>query len=259
MGRLQEHDFYFLSMWQLGPRCLVNGWRNVRDERTDESMAIKIYVFDAYGTLFDVHAAVRLHAAAVGAKADDISALWRVKQLEYSWVRSLMGRYVDFWQCTRDALEYALRAHARHDEGLMNQLLDAYRDLEAYSDARPTLMALRERGYKTAILSNGSPQMLSAAVSSGNLSDCLDEVISVDRLEKYKPDPAVYGLVTSVFGLSPQEVSFQSSNSWDLAGASSYGFSCVRINRMGLPQEYCDVSQARSISALEELLTLDEK
>jgi 2-haloacid dehalogenase len=220
-------------------------------------MAIQIYVFDAYGTLFDVHAAVRLHATVVGAKAEDISALWRGKQLEYSWIRSLMGRYVDFWQCTRDALEYALRAHDRYDEGLVNQLLDAYRNLEAYPDARSTLMALRERGYKTAILSNGSPQMLSAAVASAGLADCLDEVLSVDTLQKYKPDPAVYGLVTKEFRLSPHEVSFQSSNNWDLAGACSFGFRCVRINRTGLPDEYCDVSRTRSIPTLEGLLSLN--
>lgn len=220
-------------------------------------MTIRAYVFDAYGTLFDVHAAVRRCAAAVGPQHEAVSALWRSKQLEYTWVRTLMGRYVDFWRCTEDALDYALRLHGRRDGDLRDALLAAYRRLDAYPDARPALQALRDAGHRTAILSNGSPAMLAAAVDSAGLAGLLDDVLSVDRLRCYKTAPATYALAASHLDLAPGEISFQSSNTWDIAGAAAFGLRCVRVDRLGLPAEYADVVQPPVVKDLRELPALD--
>jgi 2-haloacid dehalogenase len=217
---------------------------------------IKAFVFDAYGTLFDVHAAVRRHADAVGADHEKISALWRAKQLEYSWVRTLMDRYVDFWRCSEDALVFALRSHARYDAQLVRQLLSSYRVLEAYPDAAPTLTALRAAGFSTAILSNGSPAMLDAAVSSADLRGLVDRVISVDAVRRYKTHPSTYALVLQTLGLERAEISFQSANAWDIAGASAFGFRCVHVNRTGSPAEYADVSRCVEVDGLVGLLAL---
>jgi 2-haloacid dehalogenase len=220
-------------------------------------MTIRAYVFDAYGTLFDVHAAVRRCAAAVGPQHEAVSALWRSKQLEYTWVRTLMGRYVDFWRCTEDALDFALAFHGRQHMALRADLLSAYRTLDAYADARPALQALRKAGHGTAILSNGSPAMLQAAVESAGLGDVLDAVLSVDGLRRYKTAPETYALATAHFGLAPSEISFQSSNTWDAAGAAAFGLRCVRVNRLGLPAEYGDVMQPLVVKDLRELLAID--
>jgi 2-haloacid dehalogenase len=220
-------------------------------------MTVNAYVFDAYGTLFDVHSAVRSHAAAVGPHCEAVSALWRTKQLEYSWVRSLMNRYVDFWRCTQDALTFALQTFHLHDQALKDRLLSAYWSLAAYSDVKATLQTLRERGAKLAILSNGTPQMLEAAVGGAGIGDLFDAVISVDGLRIYKTAPETYRLVTTRLDVQSQSVSFQSSNGWDIAGASAFGFRCVRINRGAVPAEYGDIAMAPEVQDLRGLLRLD--
>jgi 2-haloacid dehalogenase len=214
-----------------------------------------LYVFDAYGTLFDVHSAVARLADRVGPEAGRLSALWRTKQLEYSWVRGLMRRHADFWRLTEDALDYALAAVGGIDPTLRRPLLDAYRSLDAYPEVPEVLKALRGRGASLAILSNGSPAMLADAVRSAGLGDRFDAVLSVEEVGIFKPDPAVYRLVLDRFGGSAEDVSFQSSNAWDVAGASAFGFATVWINRTGQPREYPDVGKVREARDLTALLT----
>ncbi|WP_321341873.1 haloacid dehalogenase type II [Breoghania sp.] len=204
-------------------------------------MSHSAYVFDAYGTLFDVHAAVRKHAEAVGPDANMVSMIWRAKQLEYSWTRTMMGRYRDFWELTEQALDYALAAVPSADTSMRAALLEAYHRLDCYGEVPEVLKQLRDSGAKLAILSNGSPEMLAGAVSAAGLDGVLDEVFSVDPLRAYKTDERVYEMVTNHFRIYPETVSFQSSNRWDIAGATNFGFRTVWINRTNLPDEYHDL------------------
>jgi 2-haloacid dehalogenase len=219
-------------------------------------MAYSIYVFDAYGTLFDVHAAVRRHSADVGPDAVFFSELWRSKQLEYSWMLSLMGRYRDFWSLTEDALDYCFARFPAVDRSMRARLLDAYWSCDCYPEVPELFSQLKLRGAKLAILSNGSPRMLSAAIANAGIGDSLDEVISVDEVKIYKTAPAVYDLVTTKFRAFPEAISFQSSNRWDAAGASAFGFRSVWINRTGMPEEYHDIKPAAVLPTLTGLLTL---
>ena len=213
-----------------------------------------LVVFDAYGTLFDVHAAIGRHRAAVGVDADRLSDLWRAKQLEYSWVLTLAGRYEDFWTLTERALDYALARVPSVDRALRTRLLDCYRALDAYPDAPATLATLRTRGAKTAILSNGSPAMLASAVAAAGLERHLDAVLSVETLRLYKPRPEVYALVTDRFAVTPTDVTFVSSNRWDVMGAAAFGFAPVWINRAGLPDEYGAFAPQRVLTSLGALV-----
>ena len=200
----------------------------------------RAFVFDAYGTLFDVHAAIGRHRAAVGADADRLSELWRAKQLEYSWTLTLAGRYADFWTLTERALDFALARFTAVDKAMKQKLLDAYMTLDAYPDARAALQELKRRGERTAILSNGSPRMLAAAVEASGIGGALDHVLSVDPLRMYKPRPEVYRLVTDAFAISPGDVVFVSSNRWDVMGAAAVGFQTLWVNRAKMPPEYDD-------------------
>ncbi|MBX9701093.1 MAG: haloacid dehalogenase type II, partial [Acetobacteraceae bacterium] len=184
----------------------------------------RVAVFDAYGTLLDVHAAVARHAARIGPAAPALSALWRAKQLEYSWILSAAGAYEPFWALTDRALGHAMAVHGIADAALRADLLAAYRRLDAYPDATPALRALREAGIATAILSNGSPDMLAEAVAAAGLAPLLDDVLSVHPLRRYKPAPAIYALATERFACQPHEVGFVSSNAWDAFGAARFGF-----------------------------------
>lgn len=212
------------------------------------------YVFDAYGTLFDVHAAVRKHAEAVGADHAALSEVWRQKQLEFTWTRTLMDRYVDFWELTQQALDYAFEKFPNTNRDARQKLLDAYWELEAFAEVRDVLKALKDAGKRTAILSNGSGGMLNAAVESAGLTDLLDANISVDRLGRFKAVPAVYQMVCDDFSVEPCDVSFQSSNRWDVAGANAFGFRTVWCNRGGLPNEYRDLSPDLIVADLNGLI-----
>lgn len=212
------------------------------------------YIFDAYGTLFDVHAAVRRHAAAIGPDGQLLSEIWRVKQLEYSWVRTLMGAYADFWQLTEQALDFAFSRVPSANRALRADLLDAYMQLDCYAEVPAVLRALKASGAKVAILSNGTPEMLEAAVRSAALDAILDEVFSVDAVKRFKTDQSVYEMVTSAWRLYPEAVSFQSSNRWDIAGAAKAGFRTVWINRANLPDEYGDLPPALILPSLEGLI-----
>jgi 2-haloacid dehalogenase len=222
----------------------------------ERAMPSSTFVFDAYGTLFDVHAAIGRHRAAVGPDADRLSELWRIKQLEYSWTLTLAGRYEPFWTLTERALDVALARFPAVDRALKPKLMNAYLALEAYADARATVHALKGRGRTTAILSNGSPEMLAAAVAGAALADELDAVLSVDAIRMYKPRPEVYRLVTDHFGVAPGDVVFVSSNRWDVMGATAFGFRAAWINRAKLPDEYVDLAPASVLSDLGGLIAL---
>lgn len=219
-------------------------------------MTHSAYVFDAYGTLFDVHAAVRRHAGEIGPDGQALSEIWRAKQLEYSWVRTLMGSYRDFWQLTEEALDYAFLKVPTADPALRGKLLDAYWRLDCFPEVPAVLAALKAAGGRIAILSNGSPAMLESAVKSAALDTIVDEVFSVDEIGRYKTVPEVYEMVSTAWRLYPQSVSFQSSNRWDVAGAHKFGFRTVWINRTGQPDEYRDHPPALILPSLDGLEAL---
>jgi 2-haloacid dehalogenase len=212
------------------------------------------YLFDAYGTLFDVHAAVRRHADRIGPDGPLLSEIWRLKQLEYSWVRTLMGAYADFWQLTEQALDFALAKVPSVDRKLRGDLLEAYTELDCYPEVPGVLKALKAEGARLAILSNGSPAMLEAAVKTAAIDTLLDNVFSVDAVGRFKTDPATYGMVTAAWGLDAALVSFQSSNRWDIAGATKFGFRTVWINRSGQPDEYADLPPSIVLPTLDGLV-----
>jgi 2-haloacid dehalogenase len=216
-------------------------------------------VFDAYGTLLDTSAAARRSAAALGGKAEPLARLWRQKQLEYTWLRSLMRRHADFWQVTGDALDYAMASFGIADDALRGRLMEQYRVLDAYPEAKPLLAALRRAGRPTAILSNGTPEMLRAAVAAAGIADLLDHVVSVEEAGIYKPDPAVYALATARLGRPAAELCFVSANGWDAAGAAACGLNAVWINRAGAAGERlpaAPVAEIASLAALPALLGL---
>ncbi len=190
-------------------------------------------VFDAYGTLFDVHSAVARGGATLGEKAQGVSDLWRQKQLEYTWLRSLMDTHVDFWQVTNDGLDYALAAHGINDPALEESLMSLYLTLDAYPDVSACLGALRSGGKATAILSNGAPRMLEAAVGSAGLTELLDKVLSVESVGIYKPDRRVYQLAVDALDVAADRICFVSTNPWDASGAAHFGFKVAWLNRFG--------------------------
>lgn len=204
-----------------------------------------IYVFDAYGTLFDVHSAAARHAAEIGPQWERLSFLWRLKQLEYTWVRSLMGRHRSFWSLTAESLDLAAAMTGGLTPALREKLLAAYRTLSAYPEVPEVLATLKGRGARLAILTNGDPDMIAEAVASSGIGGLMDDLITVHEAGVYKTDPRVYALATDRFGVSPAAISFQSSNRWDVAGAKAAGFSCVWINRTGQPDEYRDLAPDR--------------
>lgn len=215
-----------------------------------------IFLFDAYGTLFDVHSAVRRHAAELGPDAQRLSELWRAKQLEYSWIRSATGAYKDFWALTKDALDAAFAAYPQVDPDLREKLLEAYRRCDCFPEVPAVLRDLKIAGTRVAILSNGSPLMLNRAIRAAGLGDIIDDVLSVDTIGCYKPDPRVYEMATTHFRVFPSAISFQSSNRWDVAGGSKFGFRTVWINRTGALDEYPDMRPAAELPDLTGLTRL---
>ena len=216
-------------------------------------IGIKACVFDAYGTLFDVHSAVGKHRPRLGGKADAVSAMWRAKQLEYTWQRTILERYVDFWRVTADGLDFTLETHGVDDAALRDDLLDAYLDLDCYPEVPGVLNALKEAGILTAILSNGSPMMLEAAVESAGIGDRLDTVVSVDALGMYKPSAEVYQLAMDELQVGRGQVSFQSSNAWDAAAAATFGFRVAWCNRFGQARERLPDAPDVEVRTLDEL------
>ncbi|QIE57146.1 haloacid dehalogenase type II [Pikeienuella piscinae] len=205
-------------------------------------MTITTCVFDAYGTLFDVTAAARAAAGEPGrqgfaAKWPAIAATWRLKQLQYSWLRAVADAHVDFWEVTQNGLDYALAAEGIDDPELRERLLALYWELSAFAEVPAMLSTLKASGFATAILSNGSPEMLGAAIRSAGLGALLDAVLSVESVGVFKPHRRVYDLVGEKFMTRPENVLFVSSNGWDAAAATGYGFQTVWVNRAGEPEE----------------------
>jgi len=212
----------------------------------------KAFVFDAYGTLFDVHSVVEA-GRAVTADPQALSTLWRQKQLEYTWLRTLMGRYEDFWAVTESALRFALdRLGIRAGEESVRHLMEAYLSLATFPEVKGALAAMA--GTPLGILSNGSPRMLEAAVRSSGLGGIFRHVLSVDSVRAYKPSRAVYELGTQAFGLPAGEILFVSSNAWDVSGAKAFGYRCCWCNRLGAPMERLGVSPDLEVRGLGEIL-----
>jgi 2-haloacid dehalogenase len=218
-------------------------------------VTLEAVVFDAYGTLLDVHGAMQRHADSLPPDWERISVEWRQKQLEYSWITALTGprHHRDFWTLTQTAFDYVAARHRITEPSVRAALLEAYRELPAYPDARPMLRALRGRGLKTAILSNGEPAMLDAAVRAAGLQDLLDAVISVEEVQVYKPDARVYALAEKHLGVPIPRMGFVSSNAWDAQGASAAGFRVFWCNRAELPPEYGLDQSATMIAGLDAL------
>ena len=219
---------------------------------------IQACVFDAYGTLFDVHSAVERLRARVGEQAEALSQLWRAKQLEYTWLRALMGRHADFWRVTGDALDYAL-ARTGVDPAIREPLMQAYLGLDAYPEVPDVLRRLREAGLKTAILSNGEPTMLVAGARSAEIHRLLDGIFSVEEVGIFKPHPRAYQLAVDRLAVRRDQIAFQSSNAWDVSGAATFGLRAVWINRLGMPPERLPGAaeqELRDLSGLPALLGL---
>jgi 2-haloacid dehalogenase len=219
---------------------------------------IEACVFDAYGTLFDVHSAAARLRARLGDPADALSQLWRSKQLEYTWLRALMGRHADFWQVTGEALDFAL-ACTGVDTTWREPLMQAYLTLDAYPEVPDALRRLRAGGLKTAVLSNGEPRMLEAAARSAGIAELLDAILSVEEVGIFKPHPNVYQLAVDRLAVKPDQIAFQSSNAWDISGAAAFGLRAVWINRLGAPPERLPGAaehELRDLSGLPALLGL---
>ena len=212
----------------------------------------RAFVFDAYGTLFDVHSVVEAGRTLTG-DPQALSTLWRQKQLEYTWLGTLMGRYEDFWAVTEAALRFALErlGIAAGDESI-RRLMEAYLSLATFPEVKGALAAMA--GTPLGILSNGSPRMLEAAVRSSGLEGTFRHVLSVDSVRAYKPSPAVYELGTRAFGLPAADILFVSSNGWDVAGAKAFGYRTCWCNRLAAPVEKLGVSPDLEVSRLDEIL-----
>ncbi len=214
---------------------------------------VKACVFDAYGTCFDVAAAAAHCKDGLGDNWEPLAEIWRTKQLNYTWLRSLMNEYKDFWQVTEDALDFALDTLAISDQSLRNKLLALYEELDAYAEVPDVLKDLKGQGITTAILSNGSEKMLASAVHGPGIADLLDDVISVNSLKVYKPHPSVYQLGVDELGVEKERICFMSSNAWDVAGAANFGFQVVWVNRFGQSVERLPGKPVHTISDLSEL------
>ena len=216
--------------------------------------SVRHVVFDAYGTLFDVHSAASRYQVRLGDHAQAVSKMWRTKQLEYTWLRSLMQCYVDFWIVTQDALDYALDSEGIDDNSLRQDLLRAYHDLACYPEVPDTLSKLKQMGLGTAILSNGSTEMLEAGVRNSKLGKFLDYIISVDIIKIFKPSPKVYKLATDQLGCNTEEILFFSSNAWDVSGAATFGFKTVWVNRFAQASERLPGTPIMEINTLDAVL-----
>ena len=220
------------------------------------SRNIRACVFDAYGTLFDFNSAAGRHRERLGNVADQVSALWRNKQLEYTWLRSLMGKHADFWQVTQDALDYALDAFAVTDQNLRNDIINTYLELDCYPDVKGSLKTLKSGGLELVILSNGTPTMLATAVKSSGLTDLIDRILSVEEVGIYKPDPRVYRLATDRLNLQAKQIVFLSVNAWDAVGAANAGLRVAWVNRFGQRRERLPSQPDVEIKSLAELPAL---
>ena len=214
---------------------------------------IRACVFDAYGTLFDVNSAAAQAKDALGERWEPLADTWRAKQLQYTWLRGLMGRHADFWQVTGDALDFAMTSLDINDSALRERLMGLYLRLAAYPEVKPMLARLKTSGMKLAILSNGSPKMLSATVENSSISELLDAVLSVEQVGVFKPHPSVYRLAVDELGVAAGQICFLSSNAWDAHAAKAFGFRVVWCNRFHQVAERIPERPDGEIDTLAEL------
>lgn len=219
-------------------------------------LGIRACVFDAYGTIFDVRAAARRCADVLGDKAEALATLWREKQLQYTWLRAAQNCHADFWQVTGDALDFAFDTFGLSDSALRDRLMALYRTLDAFHEVPETLSRLKEKGFVTAILSNGTPDMVADAVAHAGIAARFDHLLSVEEVGVFKPAQAVYRLAIERLGVAANTISFQSSNAWDIHAASAFGLTTVWCNRLGQPRERLPGKADREILTLDELLPL---
>ena len=258
----KNHNCYRLMMIDAGLICdqyLFSFCIIVEVHMSASLENVKACVFDAYGTLFDVNAAAHHCKDTLGDHEQKLTQIWRLRQLEYTWLRSLMGEYVEFWQVTGDGLDYAMASLGIDDPALRDRLMDIYLRLDAYPEVSKMMKALKNGGLKTAILSNGSPKMLDSAVKNAGLDDDLDASYSVDSIKIYKPHPSDYQMAVVGLAVKPEEICFMSSNAWDAAAAANFGFRVVWVNRFSQPQERIPgtpKAEIRDLSALPALLGL---
>jgi 2-haloacid dehalogenase len=225
----------------------------MKDERFAQ---VRACVFDVYGTLLDFNAAVEEHRERLGAKAGPLSDLWRRKQLEYSWLRSLMGHHIDFWQITAEALGYACEALGISDDSLEEELMGCYRKLDCYREAPSTLDTLRHSGFALAVLSNGAPEMLEEGLTAAGIRDRFDVLLSAEIVKTYKPHPSVYMTAIDAGGFEREEILFLSANGWDIAGAAAFGFPTAWVNRAGAPVDRLPFSPSVTVESLNEIPSL---
>lgn len=219
---------------------------------------IKICVFDAYGTLFDVHSASEKYKDEIGELYNEFSILWRAKQLEYSFLSEIMDDYTDFIDITTNSLDYACNTFKITSDKLKINLMSSYMELSPYSEVIKTLLKFKEKGLKLVILTNGSYKMINNAVESSGLKNILDSVISVEEVKKFKPNKEVYKIITDKFNVNLKEVVFFSSNGWDIIGASKFGFNTIWINRFNKETEISKYTPDYIVSNLKEALNLFE-
>ena len=214
---------------------------------------IKACVFDAYGTLFDFASAARACRDVLGDNVDKVTALWRDKQIQYTWLRAAQGRHADFWQVTGEALDFTLETLGLVDAALRERLMSLYLALEPFPEVREVLQQVRRAGLRTAILSNGTPAMLDAVVAAAKLNALFDAVLSVDEVGVFKPHPKVYQLACDRLQLEPAAIAFQSSNAWDAHAASAFGMRVVWCNRYGQCRERLPGAPDREVTSLAGL------
>ena len=214
---------------------------------------IKAIVFDAYGTLFDVNSAAEKCKGKIGDKWEGFANFWRTTQLEYTWLRSLMKRHKDFWQVTEDSLDKSMKAF-KIDSSMKNELLNLYKVLSPYPEVKEVLKKLKVKEYKLAILSNGTPALLSELVKSSNLENIFDDLFSVEEVRVYKPDSKVYDLPIKKYQIKPDEVAFLSANTWDVSGGGNYGYNAIWVNRNNNIFDNLDYKPKNEIKNLKQLI-----
>ena len=214
---------------------------------------IKAIIFDAYGTLFDVNSAAEKCKNKIGDKWEGFANYWRTTQLEYTWLRSLMGRHKDFWQITEDSLNKSMEAF-RIDASLKNELLNLYKILSPFKEVQETLKILNKKNYKLAILSNGTPSLLNELVKSNNLENLFDDIFSIENVGIYKPSSQVYDLPLKKYNIQKNEVAFLSANTWDVSGGGNYGYEAIWVNRNGNIFDNLDYKPKLEIKDLSGLL-----
>jgi len=218
-----------------------------------QPLAVRACVFDAYGTLFDFASATANCRDVLGEMTGPLTSLWRDKQLQYTWLRGLQGRHASFWQVTGDALDFAIDTLGISPPGIRDRLMDLYRTLSCFPEVPDVLRSLKESGFTTAILSNGSPEMLSDAIAASNIGGLIDHVLSVESVGVFKPHPKVYQLALDRIGVPASHIAFQSSNAWDAYAASAFGMRTIWCNRYGQRAENLPGAPDRMISSLVEL------